>query len=82
MSQPTIRPRALAIGGLIAMAAALGIGRFIYTPILPPMIEELGLGKGQAGLIAGANFTGYLAGALAAASPRLPGKLRNPDRPG
>jgi predicted MFS family arabinose efflux permease len=77
MSQPTIRPRALAIGGLVAMAAALGIGRFIYTPILPPMIEELGLGKGQAGLIAGANFAGYLAGALAAASPALPGKLRS-----
>jgi predicted MFS family arabinose efflux permease len=77
MSQPAIRTRALAIGGLIAMAAAVGIGRFIYTPILPPMIEELGLGKGQAGLIAGANFAGYLAGALAAASPRLPGKMRS-----
>jgi len=76
MSHPAIRPRALAIGGLIAMAAALGIGRFIYTPILPPMIEELGLGKGQAGLIAGANFAGYLVGALAAASPRLPGSMR------
>jgi hypothetical protein len=48
MSQPAIRPRALAIGGLIAVAAAVGIGRFIYTPLLPPMIEELGLGKGQA----------------------------------
>src|SRR3984893_16906012 len=66
-----------ALGGLIAMAAAVGIGRFIYTPILPPMIEELGFGKGQAGLIAGANFAGYLAGALAAASPRLPRNMRN-----
>jgi MFS family permease len=77
MIQPIIRPRALAIGGLVAMAAAVGIGRFIYTPILPPMIEELGLSKGQAGMIAGANFAGYLAGALAAASPRLPGKMRS-----
>src|SRR6202158_2958586 len=76
MSQPAIRPHTLAIGGLIAMAAALGIRRFIYPPILPPMIEELALGKGQAGLIAGANFAGYLAGALAAASPRLPGNMR------
>jgi predicted MFS family arabinose efflux permease len=52
------------------MAAAVGIGRFIYTPILPPMAEGLALTKGEAGLIASANFLGYLAGALAAASSR------------
>lgn len=55
----------------MAMAAAVGIGRFIYTPILPPMVESLHLTKGEAGLIASANFLGYLAGALAAISPRL-----------
>jgi predicted MFS family arabinose efflux permease len=65
-----ISPRLLAIGGLIAMASAIGIGRFIYTPILPPMVEGLHLTKGEAGLIASANFIGYLVGALAAASPR------------
>jgi MFS family permease len=64
----------LRTGGLIAIAAAVGIGRFIYTPILPPMAEGLHLTKGEAGLIASANFLGYLAGALAAASPRLPGR--------
>src|SRR5262249_57548240 len=55
----------------------MGIGGFIYTAILPSMLEKLGLSRGEAGLIAGANFAGYLAGALAAASPPLPLKTRD-----
>ena len=65
-----------ALGGLIALAAALGIGRFVYTPILPPMMQALGLGQAAAGMIASANFLGYLLGALLAAWPRLPGSRR------
>lgn len=62
-----------AIGGLLAMAAAIGIGRFVYTPILPAMTEALGLGHAAAGLIASANFIGYLAGAILSAWPGLCG---------
>src|SRR6516165_9212315 len=52
----------VAVGGLLAMAAALGIGRFVYTPILPFMLDALRWSKADAGLVASANFLGYLAG--------------------
>lgn len=66
----------LAVGGLAALAVAMGIGRFIYTPLLPMMEAGIGLSKSQAGLLASANFLGYMAGALLAASPFVPGSRR------
>ena len=66
----------IALGGLLALAAAMGIGRFVYTPILPFMTEAMSLGHGDAGLIASANFLGYLVGALGASLGKLPGSHR------
>jgi predicted MFS family arabinose efflux permease len=66
----------LASGGFFAMAAAIGIGRFVYTPILPAMIDSLGWSKSDAGLVGSANFLGYLIGAIAASKPIAPGRQR------
>ena len=70
-------PWRLALGGMAALAAGMGIGRFVYTPILPIMADTLRLTSAESGLIASANFLGYLAGALLAASPILRGSRRS-----
>lgn len=60
------------VKGAAALAAAMGIGRFAYTPILPLMTAQANLTPQLAGNLATANYVGYLAGALAGtASNRL-----------
>ena len=63
-----------AAGGAL-MAAAMGIGRFVYTPLLPHMQEALQRPPRILGWIASANVLGYLVGAL------LTSVLRPPETP-
>ncbi|MGH7305198.1 MAG: YbfB/YjiJ family MFS transporter [Candidatus Rokuibacteriota bacterium] len=55
---------AIALAGFVALAVAMGIGRFAFTPILPMMQEDAGVSIAMGGWLASANYAGYLAGAL------------------
>ncbi|MFJ4657631.1 YbfB/YjiJ family MFS transporter [Nocardia sp. NPDC088792] len=59
-----------------SLAAAMGVGRFVYTPILPLMQERAGLSAVGGAHLATANYVGYLLGALAGIA--FPGVSRSP----
>ncbi|MEU7167557.1 YbfB/YjiJ family MFS transporter [Streptomyces morookaense] len=70
-SQPTqrklrITERRAVLQGALAMAVAMGVGRFVFTPILPMMEHQTHVTASDGASIATANYLGYLLGALAA----------------
>ena len=54
----------VALAGLVALAVAMGIGRFAFTPLLPMMLHDGVIDLHAASWLASANYLGYLAGAL------------------
>jgi len=52
--------------GIFSLILALGVARFAYTPLLPIMQHQAGLGVAAAGWLAAINYAGYLSGALIA----------------
>lgn len=56
----------IALAGMAALAVAMGIGRFAFTPILPMMQDDAGLSVVAGGYLASANYLGYLIGSLVA----------------
>ncbi|HZT56341.1 MAG TPA: YbfB/YjiJ family MFS transporter, partial [Burkholderiaceae bacterium] len=71
---------AVAFAGAVALAVAMGIGRFAFTPLLPMMLHDGVIDLHAASWLASANYLGYLAGALLCTfqpwiwrrAPRLP----------
>ena len=75
----------LAVAGFAALAVAMGIGRFAFTPLLPMMLQDAadsaaggGLTVAGGGWLASANYLGYFVGAVWAGmrhASRVPGAL-------
>jgi predicted MFS family arabinose efflux permease len=52
--------------GIFSLMLTLGVARFAYTPLLPQMQSQAGLGVAEAGWLAAINYAGYLCGAVLA----------------
>ena len=54
----------IAWAGMAALAVAMGIGRFAFTPLLPMMLHDGVVDIAAGSWLATANYIGYLVGAL------------------
>lgn len=65
MSEQRARLKVLS-AGIFSLVLVLGVARFAYTPLLPLMQQQAGLGMAEAGWLAAINYAGYLSGAMVA----------------
>jgi predicted MFS family arabinose efflux permease len=56
------------VAGIFSLMLMLGVARFSYTPMLPIMQAQAGIGDAIGGWLATFNYMGYMAGAFIAAS--------------
>lgn len=64
---PSLHAWQVLAGGICALVLTIGLARFAYTPLLPQMHAQAGLGVADGGLLAAINYAGYMSGALLAA---------------
>ena len=54
------------VAGMCGSLVSIGLARFAYTPLIPPLIQAHWFSPANAVSLGVANFAGYLAGALLA----------------
>jgi len=54
---------AILLAGIIALIVGVGVARFVFTSLLPFMLEDF-LSITYAGILASVNFVGYLSGSI------------------
>ncbi len=65
-TRTTVRPSPIpALQACAGLAAAMGVGRFVYTPLLPLMEQQAHVSSSGTAFVATANYLGYFLGAAA-----------------
>src|SRR5258708_1688769 len=81
------------VAGMCGSLVSIGLARFAYTPLIPPLIQAHWFSPANAVSLGAANFAGYLAGALLArqrsgnqpskkSTREVSGKVRGTERDG